>query len=123
MPEISMTCNTLTGSYEALAMYSFGRYLIGCLGGEDMAIEKLEKQGSVVPRRSLLDDDDKHLATNTVAHVFPFNWCLAPWVLGRSFYDKIMFGIVQYVSFCVFSLLQFLKGEKLHDCCICNEEN
>jgi hypothetical protein len=32
MPEISMTCNTLTGSYEALAMYSFGRYLIGCLG-------------------------------------------------------------------------------------------
>jgi hypothetical protein len=86
-----------------------------------MAIEKLEKQGSVGPLRSLLDDDDKHLATNTVAHVFPFNWCLAPWVLGRSFYDKIMFGIVQYVSFCVFSLLQFLKGEKLHDCCICNE--
>ncbi len=76
-----------------------------------MAIEKLEKQGSVGPPRSLLDDDDKHLATNTVAHVFPFNWCLAPWVLGRSFYDKIMFGIVQYVSFCVFSLLQFLKGE------------
>jgi hypothetical protein len=32
VPEISIECNILGNCYEAFAMYSFGRYLIACLG-------------------------------------------------------------------------------------------
>lgn len=94
MPEISIECNILGNCYEAFAMYSFGRYLIACLGEEDMAVQKLEKQQSVGPHEPLLAD---HSGYHMAYHPVPFSWFLKPWQLGRQFYDAVKFGIVQYM--------------------------
>ncbi|KAG0626589.1 hypothetical protein M758_2G136600 [Ceratodon purpureus] len=93
-PEISIECNILGNCYEAFALYSFSRYLIACLGEEDMAVQKLEKQDSVGPHQPMLGD---HSGYHMVYHPVPFSWFLEPWQLGRQFYDAVKFGIVQYM--------------------------
>lgn len=82
-------------------------------GGEEMAVERLAKQGTE-------GADEQSTAVQTLAtqvpggvdepllvketgpheivHPLPLRWVSDPWTLGRSFYDSAKFGIVQYVS-------------------------
>lgn len=77
--------------YEAFALYSFGSYLIACLGGEESAVSTLAKQGA--EETSL----DKEPGPHEVVHPAPLRWVTHTWILGRHFYDSAKFGIVQYM--------------------------
>lgn len=80
--------------YEAFALYSFGRYLVACLGGEDKTIESMERQAVAGPRTPLLVHNSGKAA---VKHSFPLNYFLKPWDLGKQFYQSFKFGIVQFM--------------------------
>ncbi|TYJ29691.1 hypothetical protein E1A91_A06G084400v1 [Gossypium mustelinum] len=43
-PRFSLACDILRSCYEAFALYSFGRYLIACIGGETRVIQLLENE-------------------------------------------------------------------------------
>jgi hypothetical protein len=64
--------------------------------GEELAVQKLAKQGYVGAQTQLLD---KETDNPQVVHSLPLRWFVEPWTPGRSFYDTTKFGIVQYVSF------------------------
>jgi hypothetical protein len=99
-PTWSLKFTILGNCYEAYALYSFSCYLISCLGGEALVIEKLERQGLMGPRTPLLEHSSGIRAM--VPHPIPLCWCIEPWELGRPFYNAVKFGIVQYVSSSVF---------------------
>lgn len=93
-PSISVDCGILRDCYEAFAMYCFGRYLIACLGGEERAIEFMERQGRASSKTPLLEHSSEK---GIVKHPFPMNYFLKPWKLGLWFYQVVKFGIVQYM--------------------------
>lgn len=80
--------------YEAFALYSFGRYLVACLGGEEKTMESMERQAVAGPRTPLLVQSAGRAA---VKHSFPLNYFLQPWDLGKQFYQAFKFGIVQFM--------------------------
>jgi hypothetical protein len=94
-PTWSLKFTILGNCYEAYALYSFSCYLISCLGGEALVIEKLERQGLMGPRTPLLEHSSGIRAM--VPHPIPLCWCIEPWELGRPFYNAVKFGIVQYM--------------------------
>ncbi|RWR84560.1 protein LAZ1 isoform X1 [Cinnamomum micranthum f. kanehirae] len=93
-PSISVDCEILRDCYEAFAMYSFGRYLVACLGGEKNTIRFMKRQGRLGPTTPLLDHKSER---GVVKHPFPMNCLLKPWRLGQWFYQVVKFGIVQYM--------------------------
>ncbi|XP_043714298.1 protein LAZ1-like [Telopea speciosissima] len=93
-PSISVDCEVLRDSYEAFAMYCFGRYLVACLGGEERTIEFMERQGRAGSKTPLLENSSQK---GTVKHTFPMNYFFKPWKLGQWFYQLVKFGIVQYM--------------------------
>ncbi|XP_024391380.1 protein LAZ1 [Physcomitrium patens] len=94
-PSLSLQSSILGNMYEAYALYSFGCYLIACLGGEDTVIRKLDRQGLMGPSTPLLEHSAGIRAL--VQHPAPLKWCMDPWELGRPFYNAAKFGIVQYM--------------------------
>ncbi|XP_042507814.1 protein LAZ1-like isoform X3 [Macadamia integrifolia] len=101
-PSISVDCGVLRDSYEAFAMYCFGRYLVACLGGEERTIEFMERQGRAASKTPLLENSSEK---GTVKHPFPMNYFLKPWKLGQWFYQLIKIGIVQYMIIKTFTAL------------------
>ncbi|KAE8706642.1 Protein LAZ1 [Hibiscus syriacus] len=93
-PSISVDCSILRDCYESFAMYCFGRYLVGCLGGEERTIQFMERLGYASSLAPLLELDCEK---GTVKHPFPMNYILKPWKLGQWFYQVVKFGIVQYM--------------------------
>ncbi|GBG75665.1 hypothetical protein CBR_g20292 [Chara braunii] len=70
-PNLSMVCEILRNCYEAYAIYSFGCYLVACLGGESRVIEKLEAQAVDFfddPSTPLLGEGDKELGYAATVH-------------------------------------------------------
>ncbi|XP_024530263.1 protein LAZ1 [Selaginella moellendorffii] len=94
--ELSLVCDILRNCYEAFALYSFGCYLIACLGGEDRVVDMLERQAIAGPRTPLLVRS-RSSGKAAVKHPIPLNCCLTPWSLGQDFYHIVKFGIVQYM--------------------------
>ncbi|XP_024374814.1 protein LAZ1 isoform X2 [Physcomitrium patens] len=94
-PDLSLRFSIVGNCYEAYALYSFGCYLIACLGGEDTVVRKLDRQGLMGPRTPLLEHSAGIRAL--VQHPAPLKWCMDPWELGRPFYNAAKFGIVQYM--------------------------
>lgn len=64
-------------------------------GGEELAVQRLAKQGAEGAHEPLLD---KETGPNEIVHPLPLRLITDNWTLGRSFYDSAKFGIVQYVS-------------------------
>ncbi|CAI0469158.1 unnamed protein product [Linum tenue] len=93
-PSISVDVGILRDCYESFAMYCFGRYLVACLGGEERAVEFMERQGRASTKTPLLEHAHEK---GTVKHPFPMKYFLKPWRLGRWFYQVVKFGIVQYM--------------------------
>ncbi|KAG0620925.1 hypothetical protein M758_4G255400 [Ceratodon purpureus] len=93
-PFLSIYFKIMGDCYEAFALYSFGRYLIACMGGEEMAVQRLAKQGTEGAHEPLLD---KESGPQEIVHPLPLRWITSTWTFGRSFYDSAKFGIVQYI--------------------------
>ncbi|XP_039006698.1 protein LAZ1-like isoform X1 [Hibiscus syriacus] len=93
-PSISVDCSILRDCYESFAMYCFGRYLIGCLGGEERTIDFMRRLGRASSKAPLLGHSYEK---GTIKHPFPMKYFLSPWKLGRWFYQVVKFGIVQYM--------------------------
>lgn len=68
----AFNCEVIRDCYEAFALYCFERYLIACLGGEDMTIQFMESMSVMDYNSPLLKEV---YAYGVVEHPFPLN-CL-----------------------------------------------
>ncbi|KAA8534760.1 hypothetical protein F0562_029798 [Nyssa sinensis] len=93
IPRLSLACDILRNCYEAFALYSFGSYLIACLGGEQQVIQLLEDESRKLLSEPLLEGaDEKPLQQRTCRNFF-----LRPCVLGKDLLTIEKFGLVQYM--------------------------
>ncbi|XP_054788711.1 protein LAZ1 homolog 1 [Prosopis cineraria] len=90
----AFNCEVIRDCYEAFALYCFERYLIACLGGEDMTIQFMESMSVMDYNSPLLKEV---YAYGVVEHPFPLNCLLRDWYLGPDFYNAVKIGIVQYM--------------------------
>uniref|UniRef100_A0ACD5X1K1 Uncharacterized protein n=1 Tax=Avena sativa TaxID=4498 RepID=A0ACD5X1K1_AVESA len=92
--EFSLSCDILRNCYEAFALYSFGRYLVACLGGERQVVGLLENKRMEELREQLVESQDKAKDHNR-STTRNFFW--DPNALGERLYTIIKFGLVQYM--------------------------
>jgi len=112
--EVAIYIETLRDCYESFVLYCFLQFLIEVLGGEDALIMLLKDKS---PTRGM--------------HIWGFDWCIKPWVMGQPistvdpttgqrtvkwtspFFKNCKFGCLQYVllkflcSICVMVLEKF----------------
>ncbi|KAK9989882.1 hypothetical protein SO802_030121 [Lithocarpus litseifolius] len=93
-PKASLACDILRNYYEAFALYSFGSYLIACLGGESRVIELLENKSQKQLGEPLLEGEDEN---RTVQERSFSNFFFRPCTLGKDLLAIEKFGLVQYM--------------------------
>ncbi|KAI3782754.1 hypothetical protein L2E82_12809 [Cichorium intybus] len=93
-PNFALACDILRSCYEAFALYSFGSYLIACLGGERGVVELLENEKEKLLDKPLLDGKDVRPDFNRTALCKFFR---RPQVLGEELLQIEKFGLVQYM--------------------------
>ncbi|KAJ0915533.1 putative organic solute transporter subunit alpha/Transmembrane protein [Helianthus annuus] len=93
-PVFALACDILRSCYEAFALYSFGSYLIACLGGERRVVELLENEKEALLRKPLLDGKDLKPDLNRTSLCKFFR---QPRVLGERLLQIEKFGLVQYM--------------------------
>ncbi|KAF1892543.1 hypothetical protein Lal_00011009 [Lupinus albus] len=93
-PRLSLACDILRNYYEAFALYSFGRYLISCLGGERRVVELLEEESEENHRKPLLGGSDEN---HGIQHRPFCNFFCHPCMLGKDLLTIEKFGLVQYM--------------------------
>lgn len=91
---LSLVCEILRDYYEAFALYSFGRYLVACLGGEVKVIELLENESKKRLSEPLLQGDGNKGASQRSSFT---NFFCQPNVMGKDLYTIEKFGLVQYM--------------------------
>ncbi|CAH9097595.1 unnamed protein product [Cuscuta epithymum] len=105
-PELSLACDILRNLYEAFALYSFGSYLVACLGGEKKVVELLEDESrKETSQQPLLGGEEKQHKTKQRAF---YNFFRRPFLLGERLFTIEKFGLVQYMilkTFCAFLAL------------------
>ncbi|KAJ0029977.1 hypothetical protein Pint_13528 [Pistacia integerrima] len=102
-PRFSLPCDILRNCYEAFALYSFGSYLIACLGGERRTIEFLESKSRKQLSKPLLADENQVSQKGWFSNFF-----FRPCVLGKDLFSIQKFGLVQYMilkTLCAFLAL------------------
>ncbi|PHT75684.1 Protein LAZ1 -like protein 2 [Capsicum annuum] len=92
-PKLSLACDILRNCYEAFALYSFGSYLIACLGGERQVVELLENESGKHINQSLLGGEEKPETQKRTLYNFIFH----PYVVGKNLFTIEKFGLVQYM--------------------------
>lgn len=130
-PKLSLACDILRSCYEAFALYSFGSYLVACLGkllvsallmyicsmfqilelalfmniyyagGERRVVELLENQSGKILNKALVEGEDENCRK---PHWSLRNFFRRPTIIGKNLLTIVKFGLVQYVSF-LFSLV------------------
>ncbi|KAK9989866.1 hypothetical protein SO802_030105, partial [Lithocarpus litseifolius] len=93
-PKASLACDILRNCYEAFALYTFGSYLIACLGGESRVIELLENKSQKQLGEPLLEGEDEN---HTVQERSFSNFFFRPCTLGKDLLAIEKFGLVQYM--------------------------
>ncbi|XP_071721450.1 protein LAZ1 homolog 2 isoform X2 [Rutidosis leptorrhynchoides] len=93
-PILALPCDILRSCYEAFALYSFGSYLIACLGGERRVVELLESEKEKLLKQPLLDGKDIKQDFNRTSLCKFFR---QPRVLGEGLLQIEKFGLVQYM--------------------------
>ncbi|KAK3213366.1 hypothetical protein Dsin_018072 [Dipteronia sinensis] len=94
-PKFSLACDILRNCYEAFALYSFGSYLVACLGGERRVKEILENKSRNQLGEPLLEGADQE---NQREQARPFTkFFFQPRVLGKDLLSIEKFGLVQYM--------------------------
>ncbi|KAL5768484.1 hypothetical protein ACOSP7_015032 [Xanthoceras sorbifolium] len=92
--KFSLACDILRNCYEAFALYSFGSYLVACLGGERRVKEILEKKSRKQLGEPLLEGADR----NQEEQARPFSkFFFQPCDLGKDLLSIEKFGLVQYM--------------------------
>ncbi|XP_022937732.1 protein LAZ1 homolog 2 [Cucurbita moschata] len=92
-PRFSLVCDILRNCYEAFALYSFGSYLIACLGGERRVVELLEIESTKQLEEPLIEGEEKRSRSQRKL----WNFFLKPRVLGEHLLTIEKFGLVQYM--------------------------
>ncbi|XP_047330318.1 protein LAZ1 homolog 2 [Impatiens glandulifera] len=92
-PRLSLVCDILRNCYEAFALYSFGSYLIACLGGERRVVELLEDESRKMLNERLLKEEGE-VPKNPKAFC---NFFRRPCLLGKDLLNIEKFGLVQYM--------------------------
>lgn len=93
-PRLSLACDILRNCYEAFALYSFGSYLVACLGGERRVTELLEDESRKTLRKPLIVESNEETDT----HQKPFrDFFFRPYTLGEELFTIEKFGLVQYM--------------------------
>ncbi|PWA54609.1 Organic solute transporter Ost-alpha [Artemisia annua] len=95
-PKFALAAEILRSCYEAFALYSFGSYLIACLGGEQKVAELLENEKEKLLKKPLLDGKDVKPDFNRTSICKFFR---QPRVLGEGLLQIEKFGLVQYMIF------------------------
>ncbi|XVE97878.1 hypothetical protein REPUB_Repub03eG0056700 [Reevesia pubescens] len=93
-PRLSLACDILRNGYEAFALYSFGSYLIACLGGERRVVELLENESRKRLGKPLLERAEED---QQVHHKSFSNFFFRPCLIGRDVLTIEKFGLVQYM--------------------------
>ncbi|KAJ6435192.1 hypothetical protein OIU84_000413 [Salix udensis] len=94
-PRMSVACDILRNCYEAFAFYSFGSYLVACLGGERSVIELLENESQRQLGITLLEwKSEKNQALQSRSFTSFF---FRPYAIGRDLFTIERFGLVQYM--------------------------
>ncbi|XP_031120514.1 protein LAZ1 homolog 2 [Ipomoea triloba] len=92
--KLSLACDILRNLYEAFALYSFGTYLVACLGGERKAVELLEEESRKQTRQPLLGGEGKPKTKQTTTF---YNFMFHPCAVGERMLTIEKFGLVQYM--------------------------
>ncbi|KAL5572332.1 hypothetical protein UlMin_021929 [Ulmus minor] len=95
-PRLSLVCDILRSCYEAFGLYSFGSYLVACLGGERCVIEILEHESRKLLSKSLLEDETSENPSEQDTSSL-WNFCLRPSLVGEDLLTIEKFGLVQYM--------------------------
>ncbi|KAK1408535.1 hypothetical protein QVD17_40395 [Tagetes erecta] len=101
-PMFALACDILRSCYESFALYSFGSYLIACLGGERRVVELLESEKEALLKEPLLDGKELKPDLNRGSLCKFFR---QPRILGERLLEIEKFGLVQYMilkTFCSF---------------------
>ncbi|KAF5176289.1 Laz1-like protein [Thalictrum thalictroides] len=93
-PRLSLACDILRNCYEAFALYSFGSYLVACLGGEDIVERLLENETRKHLSEPFLGEQDENQALQR--RPFPY-FFRQPHAIGKNLYTIVKFGLVQYM--------------------------
>ncbi|KAF9662346.1 hypothetical protein SADUNF_Sadunf18G0043300 [Salix dunnii] len=93
-PRMSVACDILRNCYEAFAFYSFGSYLVACLGGERSVIELLENESQRQLGITLLEWKNENQALQSRSFTSFF---FRPYAIGRDLFTIERFGLVQYM--------------------------
>ncbi|XP_017627584.1 protein LAZ1 homolog 2 isoform X2 [Gossypium arboreum] len=113
-PRFSLACDILRSCYEAFALYSFGRYLIACIGGETRVIQLLENEsrkrlGKLLLERGEGGGEEGEEEKEEEIHQKSFcNFFFRPYLLGEDLLTVEKFGLVQYMilkTLCAFLAL------------------
>ncbi|XP_031274044.1 protein LAZ1 homolog 2-like [Pistacia vera] len=102
-PRFSLACDILRNCYEAFALYSFGSYLIACLGGERRTIEFLESKSRKQLSKPLLAEENQVSQKGWFSNFF-----FRPCDLGKDLFSIQKLGLVQYMilkTLCAFLAL------------------
>ncbi|CAA7056468.1 unnamed protein product [Microthlaspi erraticum] len=106
--KFSLPCDILRNCYEAFALYSFGSYLVACLGGERRVVELLEDESTepLLEAEEANEINKKKKNKKKQKQSNPFwKFLCEPYVLGRELFVIEKFGLVQYMilkTFCAF---------------------
>ncbi|CAN1243337.1 Protein LAZ1 homolog 2 [Linum perenne] len=96
---LSLACDILRNCYEAFALYSFGSYLIACLGGEARVLEILETDSQRQLVQPFLKEDDEEKQGRPLRQRSSIiNFFCHPCVIGRDLFNIERFGLVQYMA-------------------------
>ncbi|RZB65127.1 Protein LAZ1-like 2 [Glycine soja] len=118
-PRLSLACDILRNYYEAFALYSFGRFLIACLGIGPVALEIKRFLETLLLLKSIAYIFDVKLTSMLSYHPKPLvkiccvnifcNIFWHPYKLGKDLLTTEKFGLVQYMILkTVYALLAFI---------------
>ncbi|KAL6224280.1 hypothetical protein ACLB2K_003135 [Fragaria x ananassa] len=93
-PKLSLPCDILRNCYEAFALYSFGSYLVACLGGERRVVELLENQSGKLLNEALVEGEDENIRK---PHWSLRDFFFQPTIIGKYLFTVVKFGLVQYM--------------------------
>ncbi|KAM5547174.1 protein LAZ1 [Rosa sericea] len=93
-PKLSLACDILRSCYEAFALYSFGSYLVACLGGERRVVELLENQSGKLLNKASVEGEDENCRK---PHWSLRNFFRRPIIIGKNLLTIVKFGLVQYM--------------------------
>ncbi|CAI0448145.1 unnamed protein product [Linum tenue] len=95
--KLSLACDILRNCYEAFALYSFGSYLVACLGGEGRVLEILETESRKQLVKPLLEGGEEENSPQLRRKSSMVNFLFHPDLIGRDLFNIERFGLVQYM--------------------------